>query len=108
MRRSVVFPHPEGPSSVKNSFSRMATETSSRALTFKSPPPKILLSDLTSMATLLFVDFGALVFMSATLSLKGYLAAANCRHWVQSIEGFWRSFFDVARENDDITEIAFF
>ena len=32
-RRSVVFPQPEGPSSVKNSLSRISTETSSSALT---------------------------------------------------------------------------
>jgi len=45
-RRSVVLPQPEGPSSVKNSFSRMATETPSSA----RASPKALATSMTSIA----------------------------------------------------------
>src|SRR6476660_3762344 len=41
MRRSVVLPQPDGPSSAKNSFWSMSKETSSTALT---PPGKILVT----------------------------------------------------------------
>ena len=39
---SVVLPQPEGPSSVKNSFERISSETSSRAFTAVGPVPKTL------------------------------------------------------------------
>ena len=39
-RSNVVFPQPLGPSSVKNSFERMASETPSSART--APAPKVL------------------------------------------------------------------
>src|SRR4029453_2988070 len=47
-----VLPQPDGPSRVKNSFSRMETETLSRAATLPSPVPKTLLTPRTSIAFL--------------------------------------------------------
>ncbi len=38
-QQRVVLPHPDGPKSVKNSFSRMVTETVSSALTKSWPAP---------------------------------------------------------------------
>src|SRR5438552_6639096 len=51
MRRSrVVLPQPDGPRSVKNSFSPMVTSTLSSALTASSPLPKILVTPSASIA----------------------------------------------------------
>ena len=51
-RRRVVLPQPDGPRSVKNSFSRMSTETLSSAANWASPDPKSLLTPRTSIAVL--------------------------------------------------------
>src|SRR5690242_2880628 len=71
MRSKVVLPHPDGPSSVKNSFSRMTIETASSATI---PAPKDLLRPLTSMAAML------LSFASATTLRDAHLVN-GARPW---------------------------
>src|SRR6185369_12986860 len=51
VRRSrVVLPQPDGPSSVKNSFCRIVTETLSNATTASGPAPNVLVTFLASTA----------------------------------------------------------
>ena len=60
----MVLPQPDGPSSVKNSFSRIVTWTSISASTAPSPWPKRLLTPATSIASRPVTSFMAASFMA--------------------------------------------